>query len=112
MIYHKSNRYTVDAVSKPFKPVQTGIIVHEQEIQSAQKPSRLRKIWYWLTNCFENPSEPCISQWCDRSGNRWWHAHNPTTGESAWLNSVDEIRVWLDQPSGSRASFPQKPWWS
>ena len=40
--------------------------------------------------------EPQIRQILDRQGQTWWHAYDPITGETAYLETEEEVQVWLE----------------
>jgi hypothetical protein len=40
--------------------------------------------------------EPEIKQKCDRAGNKYWRVYDPISGSYCYLNSEQEVRVWLD----------------
>lgn len=59
--------------------------------------SWLSRIWRFLVDASFKEAEPQIWQKRDRAGNFWWHAVDPATGQSTWLNSEDEARIWIEQ---------------
>lgn len=68
-----------------------------------QPTARFAGIGEWFANVWrflgitENTSEPDIWQTMDRHGNLWWHAYDPTTGQTTYLSSEEEVLMWLDQ---------------
>ncbi len=60
-------------------------------------PSRLRKIWQLITDCLFSQAELEIREIYDRSGNLWWYVYDPVTGRFAWLDSEDEVRIWIEK---------------
>jgi hypothetical protein len=67
--------------------------------------SLLDKINNWIFERSFYIVEPEISRKYDRNGNLWWYVRDPATGETAWLDTEDEVRIWLDRPyrfNGSR----------
>lgn len=116
MMYRKTDQSAAEAAPQFFKPVQTGVIVHDLDREAQPQPSErsswFSKVWNYLVNWSYQPAEPQISHRRDRAGNVWWYVYNPSTGASTYLSSEDEVRLWLDQPASNHIGFPQKPWWS
>lgn len=54
-------------------------------------------IWHLLTDAFIYKSKIQVLQCCDRDGNLCWYVYDPITHQFAWLESEDEIRVWIEQ---------------
>lgn len=42
-------------------------------------------------------SEPEIQPIIDPSGRRWWCARDPKTGQQTFLESEEEIQIWLEE---------------
>lgn len=67
------------------------------------KQSRFwHNIWAILNQpLFEwNPTasrEPEIRQVLDRTGQTWWYAHDPLTGQSTYLESEEDVQIWLEE---------------
>jgi hypothetical protein len=57
---------------------------------------RLARMWRSL-EFLGHSREPNIWQTMDRHGNLWWHAYDPTTGQTSYLSSQEEVLMWLDQ---------------
>ena len=61
-----------------------------------------RNVWTVLNQpLFEwNPSashEPEIRRILDRSGQTWWYAHDPLTGQTTYLESEEDVQIWLEE---------------
>ncbi len=41
--------------------------------------------------------EPQISQITDREGHLWWQAYDPITGQTTYLDSEQEVQIWLEE---------------
>ncbi len=59
--------------------------------------SRLKRIWQSITDTFFHQSDLEIREIYDRSGNLWWYVYDPATGRCAWLDSEDEVRIWIEK---------------
>ena len=59
--------------------------------------SRLQRVWQFITDSLSHPSELEVRETYDRSGNLWWYVYDPKTGRSAWLDSEDEVRIWIEK---------------
>ncbi|MGI0484664.1 hypothetical protein ACN4EK_04445 [Pantanalinema rosaneae CENA516] len=57
----------------------------------------LSKAWQFLTNLLMVRSELQIIQTPDRTGQLWWYIYDPSTGQTAWLESEDEVRIWIEK---------------
>lgn len=44
-----------------------------------------------------SPQEPQISQIADREGHLWWQAYDPLTGQTTYLDSEEEVQIWLEE---------------
>ncbi|CAN1211739.1 hypothetical protein TUMEXPCC7403_16160 [Tumidithrix helvetica PCC 7403] len=62
----------------------------------SQWQSGLTKVWDGLMQIFAPKSELQIKQISDRSGNIWWYAFNPQTGQSVYCDTEDEMRLWIE----------------
>ncbi|MBC7972550.1 MAG: hypothetical protein H7Z11_20890 [Verrucomicrobia bacterium] len=40
--------------------------------------------------------EPEIRQTLDQTGQTWWNVYDPRTGQTVFLESEAEVRVWLE----------------
>jgi hypothetical protein len=60
-------------------------------------PSWLGRIWSFVVDTLKKSSELQIREMTDRAGNTWWNVYDPTTGRSAWLDSEDEVRIWIEK---------------
>ncbi|GBO54147.1 hypothetical protein APA_2095 [Pseudanabaena sp. lw0831] len=54
-------------------------------------------LWQGLRNFLFTKAEIKVKQVCDRSGNQWWYAYNPVTGQSVYADTDTEMRLWLKQ---------------
>ncbi|MBW4490705.1 MAG: hypothetical protein KME12_23270 [Trichocoleus desertorum ATA4-8-CV12] len=50
-----------------------------------------------LSNQLITSEEPEIQQFSDRDGSQGWSVANPRTGQKTYLQSEDEVRVWLEE---------------
>lgn len=41
--------------------------------------------------------EPEVCQVSDQNGQVWWYAHDPVTGQMAYLETEEEVQVWLEE---------------
>ncbi len=41
-------------------------------------------------------AEPEIQQTLDGSGQKWWKVYDPMTGQTAYLESESDVRIWLE----------------
>ncbi|MEE3718058.1 hypothetical protein V2H45_15055 [Tumidithrix elongata RA019] len=67
-----------------------------KELPFSQWQSGLTKVWDGLVQIFAPQSELQIKQISDRSGNKWWYAFNPQTGQSVYCDTEDEMRLWIE----------------
>lgn len=70
--------------------------------QSTVNPTLRQKIWNVLQQVLtershSTPSEPQIRQISDREGHLWWQAYDPMTGQTTYLESEEEVMVWLEE---------------
>lgn len=62
-----------------------------------------QKIWKFLHQPLPLPkfrptrSEPQIQKTIDPTGQAWWYVFDPLTGQAAYLESEDEVLVWLEE---------------
>jgi hypothetical protein len=42
-------------------------------------------------------NEPEVHQVTDQGGRVWWYAHDPLTGQTTYLESEEEVQVWLEE---------------
>ncbi len=73
-----------------------------QEIENSRFPLRrhltgLKTRWQSLVRGWSTRSELQVRQIEDASGNRWWQAYNPQTGEMVYADSDTELRLWIKQ---------------
>ena len=54
-------------------------------------------VWSFLIDQLIGSNEPRIWQECNRSGEIYWRVYDPYTGRSAYCDSEDEVRAWLEQ---------------
>lgn len=68
--------------------------------------SRSSGIWRSLWAALNRPlfaqgvtaiSEPEIRQVADHQGQVWWCAYDPRTGRRTYLESEEEVQIWLEQ---------------
>jgi hypothetical protein len=59
--------------------------------------SWLSKVGQFITDRLFQPAELEIQTTYDRCGNLWWYVYDPETGRSAWLDSEDEVRIWIEK---------------
>lgn len=45
---------------------------------------------------FVNP-EPQVWKSADRAGYTWWHVYDPLTGQTADLESEEEVCIWIEE---------------
>ncbi len=68
-----------------------------------EQPDFWHQIWQLLTQPIERPRlqmslpEPQITQICDRQGQVWWQVYDPLTGQTKYLDSETEVRIWLEE---------------
>lgn len=73
-------RQYVSCKESPFSRLQSGLI----------------KFWDGVTQIFAPKAELQIKQIFDQSGNVWWYALNPQTGQSVYCDSENEMRLWIE----------------
>ncbi len=56
-------------------------------------------LWQGLRSFLFPKSEITIKQVCDRAGNQWWYAYNPSTGQAIYADNDSEMRMWIEQQS-------------
>lgn len=66
------------------------------------EPSIWRTVWAFLSQpVFEwslsTSSEPQIRQVSDRGGRTWWYAYDPITGQTTYLESEEDVQIWLEE---------------
>lgn len=71
--------------------------------KSNGKPGLGRKIWEVLnrpigsTRLASVQHEPEIKQVADTKGQTWWEAYDPITGQITYLESEEEVQIWLEE---------------
>lgn len=66
---------------------------------SSQKKSPfawLKRLTHSFIDNFVPKSELQVKHLCDATGNEWWYAYDPKTGESVYASSDSEMRLWID----------------
>ena len=48
--------------------------------------------WHWVASY-----EPEIRQVADQGGRVWWYAHDPMTGQTTYLESEEDVQIWLEE---------------
>jgi hypothetical protein len=65
-----------------------------------------RKLWRTLWHQLNQPlfsghstasHEPKIRQVADQGGRVWWYAHDPLTGQTIYLESEEDVQIWLEE---------------
>jgi hypothetical protein len=87
---------------------------HEQQLEylerclalDCSKPDTGTNIWhkFWtflnqplvFPPLFTNP-EPHVWKSADRAGYTWWHVYDPITGQTADLESEEEVCIWIEE---------------
>ncbi|MBW4519995.1 MAG: hypothetical protein KME16_09900 [Scytolyngbya sp. HA4215-MV1] len=41
--------------------------------------------------------EPQIRRIFDHQGQAWWHAYDPVTGQAVYLETEEEVQIWLEE---------------
>ncbi len=41
--------------------------------------------------------EPKVQRILDQGGQPWWYAYDPRTGQSTYLESEEEVQIWLEE---------------
>lgn len=69
------------------------------DLQSNQPTlrSRLERIWQSLVGSLVQRTELRVWHTCDRFGNIWWNAYDPSTGRVLYEVPEAEMRRWLEQ---------------
>lgn len=76
------------------KPIATGIIVHDSNLDCS---SWLHRLWKFLAHrCFDS-YELRVWQEYNPSGQQVWRAHDPRTGRLAYCHTEAEMVDWLEQ---------------
>ncbi|WAL60756.1 hypothetical protein [Thermocoleostomius sinensis] len=64
------------------------------------------QVWQLLDECVNqllsswrslSSSEPEVHQITDQGGRVWWYAYDPLTGQATYLESEEEVQVWLEE---------------
>jgi hypothetical protein len=63
-------------------------------------PPWLRKIWQKFMDVVTPTYEPEVWQTTDRAGNIWWNVYNPITAQTLYMETEEEVMIWLDQYYG------------
>lgn len=42
-------------------------------------------------------SEPMIRRIADQNGHAWWYVYDPLTGQKTYLESEEEVQIWLEE---------------
>lgn len=51
-------------------------------------------LWAWESL---SSSEPEVHQVTDQGGRVWWYAHDPLTGQTTYLESEEDVQIWLEE---------------
>lgn len=58
---------------------------------------KLKQIWQFLVTTLKVKSELRVWPTCDRKGNIWWSAYEPTSGRSIHQISEAEMLTWIEK---------------
>lgn len=66
------------------------------------EPSIWRTVWAFLSQpvfsfSLSTSSEPQIRQVSDQGGRTWWYAYDPMTGQTTYLESEEDVQIWLEE---------------
>lgn len=72
------------------------------ELDGTSKPSIWCTVWAFLSQpVFEwnlsTSSEPKIQQVSDQGGRTWWYAYELMTGQTTYLESEEDVQIWLEE---------------
>jgi hypothetical protein len=67
-----------------------------------KKPSIWRTLWVFLNQpIFESKgwttAEPKVERVSDQGGHVWWYVYDPQTRQTVYLESENEVLVWLEE---------------
>lgn len=71
--------------------------VHAAAFVLPTLPAWLSQVWNWLNKALFEEPELQIREMSDRVGNTWWHIYDPRTGKTAWLDSENEVLIWIEK---------------
>jgi hypothetical protein len=63
-------------------------------------------VWQTLWTCLTQPilewnlsnaSEPEVRRIADQNGHAWWYVYDPITGQKTYLESEEEVQIWLEE---------------
>lgn len=71
-------------------------------IDAGKKSSVWRNLWVFLNQpIFEFAGwathEPSVKQVSDQGGQVWWYVYDPQTRQSVYLESENEVLIWLEE---------------
>lgn len=85
-------RQPFEGVGSPAKPLAENVPSPAAVAPRGWLGKLRQRVGQWLST----RSEPKITVITDQSGQTWWRAYNPCTQELKWLDSEDEVMLWLD----------------
>lgn len=61
-----------------------------------------RNVWSCLNQplfqwSFSASFEPEVRRVADQSGRAWWYVYDPRTGQTSYLESEEEVQIWLEE---------------
>ncbi|QZZ20120.1 hypothetical protein J5X98_23035 [Leptothermofonsia sichuanensis E412] len=71
--------------------------------QSTAYPHLWQRIWNGLNQplggerSLHTHPEPQVRQILDQEGHTWWQAYDPLTGQTTYLDSEEEVLIWLEE---------------
>jgi YD repeat-containing protein len=71
--------------------------VTEKRLTHRQIRSWIARVWNFVVDTLTQKPELQIREICDRAGNTWWYVYDPATGRTAWLDSENEVRIWIEK---------------
>lgn len=65
--------------------------------QSEKLFSWLKKAWHFVIDVLSKEPQIKIQEKCDRQGNTYWYVYDPTTGDSTYLATEQEVLIWIEE---------------
>lgn len=54
-------------------------------------------LWQGLQPLLRHSNEPEVQRITDGEGRHWWCAYDPRTGQKTYMESEEEVQVWLEE---------------
>jgi hypothetical protein len=93
--------FSSTSVEEPYEYLERCLELDSSKLFSDKRSSPWYKFRTFFSDLFDcrisHSPEPEVWQSADSVGNLWWHVYDPMTGQSADLESEEEVQIWLEE---------------